>query len=89
MPDTRPARPIPPGGLRAPGGQSPRPQRAKPDPTPMRIVFGMAGLASATALLTAMLPSVTPSGVAAVETVDTTTAAVPVPRRPCATSRGS
>lgn len=45
----------------------------------MRIVFGMAGLASATALLTAMLPSVTPSAVAAVETVDATTTTVPAP----------
>jgi hypothetical protein len=45
----------------------------------MRIVFGMAGLASATALLTAMLPSVTPSAVAAVETVDTTTTTAPAP----------
>jgi hypothetical protein len=45
----------------------------------MRIVFGMAGLASATALLTAMLPSVTPSPVAAVQAVDTTTAVVPQP----------
>jgi hypothetical protein len=41
----------------------------------MRIVFGMAGLASATALLAAMLPSVTPSEVAVVEAVSTTIAA--------------
>jgi hypothetical protein len=79
MPETRPVRPTPPGAARAPGAQPPRPQRAKPDPTPMRIVFGMAGLASATALLTAMLPSVTPSGVAVVEAVDTTTTAAPEP----------
>jgi hypothetical protein len=73
MPETRPVRPIPPGAAPAPGAQPARPQRAKPDPAPMRIVFGMAGLASATALLTAMLPSVTPSTVAVVEAVDTTT----------------
>jgi hypothetical protein len=79
MPETRPVRPIPPGAAPAPGGHPPRPQRAKPDPTPMRIVFGMAGLASATALLTAMLPSVTPSQVAAVEAVDTTSTAAPEP----------
>ncbi len=79
MPETRPVRPIPPGAAPAPGGHPPRPQRAKPDPTPMRIVFGMAGLASATALLTAMLPSVAPSQVAVVEAVDTTTAVVPQP----------
>ena len=53
----------------------------------MRIVFGMAGLASATALLTAMLPSVTPSQVAVVEAVDTTTAAAR--SHPCSTSPGS
>ena len=75
MPEPRPVRPIPPGAAQTPWVQPPRPQRAKPDPTPMRIVFGMAGLASATALLTAMLPSVTPSQVAVVEAVDTTTAA--------------
>jgi ABC-type Fe3+-hydroxamate transport system substrate-binding protein len=45
----------------------------------MRIVFGMAGLASVTALLTAMLPSVTPSQAAAFETVGSTTAAAPEP----------
>jgi hypothetical protein len=79
MPETRPVRPIPPGAAQAAGGQPPRPQRSKPDPTPMRIVFGMAGLASATALLTAMLPSVTPSSVAVVQAVDTTTAVAPEP----------
>ena len=73
MPETRPVRPTTAGSARGPAGQPPRPQRAKPDPNPMRIVIGMAGLASATALVTAMLPSVTPSPVAVVEAVDTTT----------------
>jgi hypothetical protein len=45
----------------------------------MRIVIGMAGLASASALLTAMLPSVTPSQVAVVQAADTTTALGPQP----------
>ncbi|MDP2349587.1 MAG: hypothetical protein Q8M74_00320 [Chloroflexota bacterium] len=45
----------------------------------MRLVIGMAGLASATALLTAMLPSVTPSRVAVVEAVDNSTALGPKP----------
>lgn len=75
MSDTRPVRAAAPAG----GGQAPRPQRTKPDPNPMRVVFGLAGLASATALMTAMLPSVTPSPVAVVEAVETTTAVVPQP----------
>lgn len=79
MPDTRPVRTLPAGAAAATGIHPPRPQRAKPDPTPMRIVFGMAGLASATALLTAMLPSVTPSQVAVIEAVDTSTTATPEP----------
>ena len=82
MPETRPVRPLPPGSVPAADIHPPRPQRpqrAKPDPKPMRLLFGMAGLASATALLTAMLPSVTPSRVAVVEAVDTTTTVAPEP----------
>lgn len=45
----------------------------------MRFAIGMAGLASVTALLTAMLPSVTPSQVAVVEAADTTTVLGPQP----------
>ena len=72
MSGTRP----PAAGAQPPSPQPPRPQRAKPDPNPMRLVIGLAGFASATAFLTAMLPSVTPSQVAVVEAADTTTAAV-------------
>jgi hypothetical protein len=72
MADARPVRPAPQAGA----VRAPRPQHAKPDPKPMRLAFGMAGLASATALLTAMLPSVTPSQVPVADAVDTTTAAV-------------
>ena len=92
MSDTRPVRTTPPArtspgprptppvrGAASAGGIQPRPQRAKPDPNPMRLVIGLAGLASATALLTAMLPSVTPSQVAVTQAVDTTTAVVPEP----------
>ena len=92
MADTRPERSTPPvrtspgprptppvRGAAPTGSQPPRPQRAKPDPNPMRLVIGMAGIASATALLTAMLPSVTPSQGAVAQAVDTTTAVVPEP----------
>jgi len=72
VPAARPARP-------ATGAQAPRPQHTKPDPNPMRVVFGLAGLASATALMTAMLPSVTPAQASVVENVDTTTAVGPQP----------
>ena len=73
-----PARaPLPPAPPAA--GAIAAPAACQARPHPMRIVFGMAGLASATALLTAMLPSVTPSQVAVVEAVDTTTTAAPEP----------
>ena len=64
-----PARPAPP----------PRPQRAKPDANPLRLLVGLAGVASASALVTAMLPSVNPTDV--VVAADTTgmTAVVPEP----------
>jgi hypothetical protein len=39
----------------------PRASRAKPDPNPLRLLLGLAGVASASALLTAMLPSVMPA----------------------------
>ncbi len=45
----------------------------------MRFAIGMAGLASVTALLTAMLPSVTPSQVVVVDAADSTTALAPKP----------
>jgi hypothetical protein len=41
----------------------PRVRRAKPDPNPLRLLLGLAGVASASALVTAMLPSIMPAQV--------------------------
>ncbi len=56
-PPARPARPVPAAAA--------RPPRSRPDANPVRLMFGFAGLASAAAFTTAMLPSVTPAPVAA------------------------
>jgi hypothetical protein len=45
----------------------------------LRLVLGMAGIATASALVTAMLPSVSPSQVADVQVVDAGTAFGPQP----------
>lgn len=80
MTDPRPIRLGPPDGSSPrPAAPAPRPQRPKPDPNPMRLILGLAGIASASAFVTAMLPSVTPSQVATVEAVDTMTALGPQP----------
>jgi len=52
-----------------------RPRRAKPEWAGARMVIGIAGLASASALATAMLPSIAPQ-TAAVTAIDTGAAAV-------------
>ncbi len=52
MPGPRPARPS----LEA------RTPRARPDPNPVRLLIAFAGIASASAIATAMLPSVVPVG---------------------------
>ena len=87
MSEQRPLRPTPPttpsDGMR-PGAPvrtapPPRPQHSKPDANPLRLLVGLAGIASASALVTAMLPSVSPAEV--VVAADTTgmTAVVPEP----------
>jgi hypothetical protein len=38
-----------------------RPPRSKPDANPLRLLVGLAGIASASALVSAMLPSVSPA----------------------------
>jgi hypothetical protein len=42
----------------------PRAPRSRPDPTPLRLLVGLAGIASASAITSALLPSVTPAPVA-------------------------
>lgn len=61
-PPARPQRP-------APVTAAPRTPRARPDANPLRLMIGLAGLATAAAFTTAMLPSVTPVADAAVDTV--------------------
>ncbi len=39
---------------------APRPPRSRPDPKPMRVLLAAGGIASASAILTALLPSVAP-----------------------------
>lgn len=87
MSDQRPLRPTPPArssaDMRPDATVRPtppsRPQRSKPDANPLRLLAGLAGIASASALVTAMLPSVSPTEV--VVAADTTglTAVVPEP----------
>ncbi|MHB8892511.1 MAG: hypothetical protein ACYC65_10760 [Candidatus Limnocylindrales bacterium] len=87
MSEQRPLRPTPPMTpsaqmrLEAPvrPTPAPRPQRSKPDANPLRLLVGLAGIASASALVTAMLPSVSPTEV--VVAADTTglTAVAPEP----------
>ena len=90
MSDQRHLRPVPPtrpttspAGMRTdpPARPTPasRPQRSKPDANPLRLLVGLAGVATASALVTAMLPSVSPTEV--VVAADTTglTAVAPEP----------
>jgi hypothetical protein len=71
--ETRPMRAITDGGplLPAPEARPPRPVfdarpvRARSDPNPLRLLIGLAGLATASAITTALLPSILPSQVAA------------------------
>lgn len=50
---------------------APRPVRSRPNPNPMRLMLGFAGLASLTALTAAMVPSIAPAADAAVGPVTT------------------
>jgi hypothetical protein len=87
MSEQRPLRSTPPttpsAGLRPEApvrtAPPPRPQHSKPDANPLRLLLGLAGIASASALVTAMLPSVSPTEV--VVAADTTgmTDVVPEP----------
>lgn len=55
-----PARPVHPATP-----QPVRVTRGRPDPNPVRLMLGVVGLASAAALTSAMLPSITPQAAAA------------------------
>jgi hypothetical protein len=57
----------------------PRLARAKPDPNPIRLLLGLAGLASASALTTAMLPSILPAQTPVTVQTVSDAAAVPQP----------
>jgi hypothetical protein len=65
-----PTHPIPPAA---------RERRARPDPTPLRLLAGVAGVASASAILTALLPSVTPVAADAGPGAGVVADAVPAP----------
>ena len=87
MSDQRPLRPTPPitpsAHMRpeAPVRPTPvpRPQRSKPDANPLRLLVGLAGIASASALVTAMLPSVSPTEVVVAADTNGLAAVVPEP----------
>lgn len=76
-----PAGPAAPHGSRVPrpepGRGAPRGPGARPDPSPLRLLLGLAGLASASAIASAMLPSVLPRADGAQVVLDA--AAVPEP----------
>lgn len=82
MPGPRPTRPTleqrqPQRG--APEGRDARPQRVRPDPNPLRMLIGLAGLASATAITTALLPSILPATAIASTQAGNDTANAPQP----------
>ncbi len=67
---------LPPPAL-AP--RAPRAPRAKPDANPLRLLLALAGIASASALVTAMLPSITPASAAGASTTQQDAAVAPAP----------
>jgi len=87
----RTLRPEPPVPSRAAapgsGARGPRPAadpaaraaRGKPDPNPLRLMLGFAGLASASAVTAALLPSITPAQAAEPVAVAVAEVAAPTP----------
>jgi hypothetical protein len=53
-------RATPPAAPRPIHGDVPRPSRPRPNANPMRLMLGLAGLASVSALTAAMVPSIAP-----------------------------
>ena len=90
MSEQRPLRPTPPttpsAGMRpqAPVRPAPPPrqQHSKPDANPLRLLVGLAGIASASALVSAMLPSVSPTEVVVAADTTSMTAVVAVMPEP-------
>ena len=80
-------RPVPPQPTAIPRPMPPRPTvaavarapRARPDAGPLRLMFGLAGIASVSALTAAMLPSVAPAPIADTQTVLTADVAAVAP----------
>ena len=66
VPAILPERVIPARVMPARVMPDPRASRARPDANPLRLMMGLVGIASASALTSAMLPSVLPRGVEAV-----------------------
>jgi hypothetical protein len=65
--------------------RSPRPApqaRSKPDPNPLRMMLGLAGIASAAAFTSAMLPSVTPQATGTIPATTDPNAAAAVQPEP-------
>jgi hypothetical protein len=59
VPTLRPPRETPEGAPR-PARPASAPARSRPDPNPLRLMVGLVGLASMSAIATSMLPSVLP-----------------------------
>lgn len=76
MSDLRPSRPVPPARPDRPAPVA-RPVRARPDPNPLRLLVGLAGIASASAIATALLPSVTPAPATVADVVNAAPTATP------------
>jgi hypothetical protein len=67
MPTHRTPGPTPGPRVLRPGLE-PHPARSKPDSNPIRLLIGLVGIASASAITTALLPSVTPAPVVTADT---------------------
>ena len=69
-------RPLPPARPDRAGPDA-RPARSKPDPNPLRLLVALAGIASASAITSALLPSVTPRPAPVADVANVAPAATP------------